>query len=106
MPRGAFTAGRHISFSDTWLAAGVGAMDFKTLENGQDFRPQAIYVNSSSNAAEETAGYATVRGILFGENDTFVDSYRVDIRRPVGLAFRKIWATGTTARGLKLISEI
>jgi hypothetical protein len=106
MPRGAFTAGRHISFDDTWLTAGVGSIDFMTLRNGQDFRPQAIYVNNSSNATEETAGYATIRGILHSENDTFVDTYRVDVRRPVGLAFRKIWATGTTARGIKLLSEI
>jgi hypothetical protein len=35
-----------------------------------------------------------------------VDTYRVDIRRPVGLAFRKIYAAGTTARGIRLISEI
>lgn len=106
MPRGAFTAGRHISLPDAWFSSGASSVDFKTLENGQDFRPQAVYVNNSSNAAEETAGYATIRGILFGENDVFVDSYRVDIRRPVGLAFRKIWATGTTARGIKMISEI
>lgn len=106
MPRGAFTAGRHISYSDTWLNTGAGAIDFKTLATGQDFRPQAVYCDSSSNVTENTAGYATIRGILFGENDEFVDTYRVDIRRPVGLAFRKIWANGTTARGLKLISEI
>lgn len=106
MPRGAFTAGRHISFDDAWLAAGVGSIDFMTLRNGQDFRPQAVYVNNSSVVLEETAGYATIRGILHGENDAFVDTYRIDIRRPVGLAFRKIWANGTTARGIRLLSEI
>jgi hypothetical protein len=106
MPRGAFTAGRHISFDDTWLVAGVGSVDFMTLRNGQDFRPQAVYVSNSSVALEETAGYAIIRGILSGENDAFVDSYRVDTRRPVGLAFRKIWAAGTSARGIKLLSEI
>ena len=106
MPAGAFVAGRHLAVDDDFLNAGVGSIEFKTLANGQDFRPQAVHVNTSSVAAEVTFGYAQIRGTLFGENDSFVDTYTVDIHRPVGLAFRKIYAQGTTARGIKLISEI
>jgi len=106
MPRGSFTAARHVSYSDTWLAAGVGSRDFKELRDDQDFRPQAVICNSSSDETQQLGGYAFVRGFLFGENVEFVDTYRIPIGQPVGLAFRVVYANGTTARGLKLLSEI
>jgi hypothetical protein len=107
MAAGAFTASSKLAYSDTWLAAGVGAMDYLTLRpQAPIFKPQAIMCNSSSNATEQTAGYAMVRGILYGENDDMVADYRIQIGHPIGLAFRKIWAgANTTARGIKLLCE-
>lgn len=105
MPAGAFSAARHMSVEDSFLDAGVGSINFKQLRGDQDFRPQGIHCNSSNDATENAAGYAQVRGTLYGENESFVDTYYVDIRRPVGLAFRTIYAAGTTARGIKLVSE-
>lgn len=105
MPSGAFSAARHLDFDDAWLNAGVGSMDFKDLRGDQDFRPQAVIVNASTELAQNTAGYAVIDGILFGENDSFRRKWPVDLRRPVGLAFRKIWAAGTTARGIAILTE-
>lgn len=106
MPAGAFSAARHLSFSDDWLVAGTGALDFKDLRDDMDFRPQAITVDSSSNSTENSDGYATVDGILFGENDSFRRQWKIPLRQPVGLAIRKVWAgAGTTARGISLLTE-
>lgn len=116
MPRGAFTGARHVSFDDTWLAAGTGVKTYMDLPYGDgtqlvstnraDFRPQGIIVNSSSDATQQTFGYAMIRGYLWGENDQFADTYRVPLGVPVGLAFRAIYAAGTTARGIKLFEEV
>lgn len=107
MPSGAFSAARKLPVSDAFLVTGTGSVDFKDLmSNGPDFRPQGIQIDSSSDVAEETAGYCTVVGILYGENDDMVDSYRLHTRMAHGLAFRKIWANGTTGRGIKLLSEV
>ena len=108
MPSGAFSAARKLAIDDAFLVAGVGSIDFKDLRDqvGPDFRPQGIQIDLSSNAAQETAGYCTVIGILYGENDDMVDTYRLHTRMAHGLAFRKIWANGTTGRGIKLLSEV
>ena len=107
MPRGAFSGSRKLAVPDAFLVAGAGAIDFKDLSvGGPDFRPQGIQIDSSSSVGEETAGYCVVRGILYGENDDMVDDYRLHTRMAHGLAFRKIWATGTTGRGIKLLSEV
>jgi hypothetical protein len=106
MPAGAFTAARHFSFDDAVLDSGVGVQEFKVMRTGQEFKPQCIFVNESNNDNENAAGYARIRGYLFGENESYVDDYIVDVRRPVGLAFRAIYSQGTTARGIKLLSEI
>jgi hypothetical protein len=106
MPAGAFTAARHFSFDDAILDSGTGVQEFKSMRTNQEFKPQCIHVNRSNDDDENAAGYAWIRGYLFGENESYVDDYCVDIRRPVGYAFRAIYSEGTTARGIKLLSEI
>lgn len=100
MPRGSFTAARHFNIPDGQT------MDFKQARGQESFAPQAVMCNSSSDQNEQAAGYAYIDGYLFGENDTHRAIYRIDIGRPVGLAFAKIYAEGTTARGIKLLSEV
>jgi hypothetical protein len=104
MPAGAWSAGRHADVPDSLFASG-GSMDFKTARAGRLFIPQGICCNSSSDANEQLRGYAQVRGYLFGETAVDVSTYRIDIGRPVAYAFACIYATGTTARGIKLLSE-
>ena len=106
MPHGALTGARAFQVPDSFFTGTAPTIDFKTLANHQSFRPQAITIYQSSNATEQTAGYATVKGILWGENDTHVKNWQLNLRQAHGLAFRKIWRVGTTARGLKLISEV
>lgn len=106
MPRGAFTGARAFEVPATFFSGTAATVDFYTLKNHESFRPQAISISTSSDATEQTNGYATIRGILWGENDTHVKNWLLNLRQTHGLAFRKIWRVGTTARGLKLISEI
>jgi len=107
MPIGAFTAARHMSFDDSWLAAGSGALTYRDIEAGQDFMPQAVHCDSSSDGTENTNGIAKIDCILSGENDEHRKVYTIHLHTPVGLAVRKVWAgAGTTARGISLLSEI
>jgi len=106
MPAGAFTGGRALALSDTILAAGTATQDFKTLADGKEIRPQATWVNSSSDTDEQAVREATIVGYLFGENETDEQTYVVKTGVAIPLAFRAINANGTTARGIKLISEM
>lgn len=107
MPFGSFTAGRHVSFSDTTLGIAGQVQEVKDLEGANiTFTPQGVFVNSSSDETEELAGIATIRGWLAGENASMVDDYIVYTKTPVGLAFAAILSTGTTARGIKSVSGI
>lgn len=106
MPHGALTGARKFEVPASFFAGTEESIDFHTLRNHQSFRPQAVLIATSSNATENTAGYATIRGILFGENETFIADYPLNLRQTHGLAFRRIYRAGTTARGIKIISEI
>ena len=100
MPLGTFCAARHFDVPD-----GADA-NFLTLRGQENFAPQGIICNSSSDAAEQAAGYAFVRGFLIGENAQKTALYRINIGEKVDLAFAQIYANGTTARGLKILSEV
>lgn len=107
MPAGAFSAARKLLVPASFFVTGPDVLDFKDLMNGQtDFRPQGIQIDSSSDPTEESAGYCKIKGTLYGESDDKVTTYTLHTRMPHGLAFRKIWSTGTTGRGIKLLSEI
>lgn len=106
MPHGALTGARAFEVPASFFTSAATTIDFNTLRDHESFRPQAISISTSSDATEQTSGYATIRGILWGENDTHVKNWLLNLRQTHGLAFRKIWRVGTTARGLKLISEI
>ena len=110
MPIGAFTAARHLPIDDDLIALGDDSyQDFQAVADamGQQFTPQGIHVNYSSNAAQEAAGYAMVDGYLIGENESFRRVWRVILREPVGLAFARIYNSApTTARGISLLSEV
>lgn len=106
MPHGALTGARKYEVPASFFSGQDDTIDFHTLRDHMSFKPQAIHINNSSVAGETELGYAVIRGTLFGENDTFVADYHLNIRQTHGLAFRKIWRVGTTARGIKIISEV
>lgn len=103
MPRGTFTAGGSLPVSDT-LLAGSTKITISSLTSGRTFNCGGIFVGSSSDEDELADGYATVVGTLVGETNE--QSWPINIRTPVPIAFKSINPTGTTARGIKLLSEI
>ena len=105
MPQGSWTAAKHYEFDDAILDAGGPVQVFRDLSGGVEFKPQGVHVDRSNNATQEALGYAYIDGYLFGENETFRKRWRVDIGRPVGLAFRAVYAAQTTARGIRLLCE-
>ena len=106
MSAGAFTVARHFTLSDTVLGTGTGHQDITVLKTDQAFRPLGVHVNSSSDQAQETAGYAMISGYLYGENESFRHTWRVPIGIPVGLEFKRIYSNGTTARGISLLGQV
>lgn len=109
MPSGAFTAARHLAVSDTEIATGTGYQDYKTLRTtrGEQFTPQAVHIDRSSDTDEDGLGYASIDGFLVGENETHRKTWRVVTHMPVGLAFARVYNTAnTTARGISLLEEV
>jgi hypothetical protein len=106
MPHGSLTGARAFEVPASFFTGTAAHVNFKTLANGESFKPQAVIISTSSDATENTNGYATIRGYLFGENEANVKDWVLNLRQAHGLAFRTIYKTGTTARGIKIISEI
>lgn len=103
MPVPPFTAGSSLPVPDG-LLTGNNTITARDLLGGRTFFPKGVKIGSSNNQTEQTGGYATLRCILVGENDAFVRTRRVEIGyNPI--AVKKIWANGTTARGIELLSE-
>jgi hypothetical protein len=106
MPRGAFTAAGDLRINDADLIAGA-EIDFRVLRKAQNypaFVPQAVMCNKSSDAAQQASGFAFIQGQLFGSNTP--RSYRIPLGHPTGLAFQKVFGTGTTAQEISLLSEV
>jgi hypothetical protein len=108
MPFGSHTIGRAYEFDDTILGEAGSVQTIKDLvDTGKtEFTPQCVYVGTSSDEDEETAGVATINGWLAGENSGMAKSWKVYTKTTVGLAFAGINSTGTTARGIKVGSGI
>lgn len=103
MPVPAFTAGSSLPVPDG-LLTGTNTITARDLLGGRIFFPKGIRIGSSNNQTEQSDGYAMLRCILVGENDEFVQTRRVELGYNP-LAVKKIWASGTTARGIELLSE-
>ena len=100
MPKGT----RGFRFDDDVLAVAGRSQDVQGLIGGNtDFVPNETIINRSTDQGEETAGYATVTGFLIGENETYIKDYRLLTRRPLSIAFARIYSTGTTARGITVL---
>lgn len=102
MPIGAFTAGRCLAVDDD-LLSGSSLISVSSLSTS-NFLPTGIFVNSSSDTDEEESGVATVIGTLVGDNSEH--AWIINTKTPVGIGFKSINPTGTTARGIKLLTEM
>jgi hypothetical protein len=101
----------HVKITDSWLvkySADKNAVweaynrdtPQASVAQGRVQRPRAIMITSSS--AGGAATYATVRGFLWGENSKDADDYTLILNYLYPLAFKRIYAQGTTARGIKI----
>jgi hypothetical protein len=63
-------------------------------------RPRAITVDSNGSDGEATT--AVVRGFLWGENTKDTDDYVLLLGEIYPIAFKRIYAQGTNARGIKI----
>ena len=102
----------HCRVDDKWLADNSGdknaVYECYNRDTPQQFRaegrvqrPRGIMVQS--NASDDSLTYATVRGFLWGENTKDTDDYDLALDSPYPLAFKRIYAQGTTARGIKIL---
>jgi hypothetical protein len=103
MPIPCFTAGVSLPVPDV-LLTGNNIITAESLANGRTFFPKGVSIGSSSNSEQQTNGYAMVRCILVGENDAYVTTRRINLGQSP-IAVKKIWANGTTARGIEFLSE-
>ena len=101
----------HVRISDAWLvkyAADKNAVwegynrdtPQESIAQGRVQRPRGIMIRS--NSTDAAAASAVVRGYLWGENTKDADNYTLILNGLYALAFRCIYAQGTTARGIKI----
>ncbi len=65
------------------------------------FEPMAVIFNINND--DETADYAVIRGYLRGRSD--VDNWTLRIGEVHYLRFNRIYASGTNARGIKILGD-
>lgn len=102
----------HCRIDDAWLEANSGdknaVFECYNRDVPQEYnarlrvqRPRGIMIKR--NSTDDTLNYATVRGYLWGENSKDADDYDLVLDSPYPLAFKRVYAQGTTARGVKIL---
>lgn len=118
MPHGSasYPAEAHAAIEDKWLNdnASIANQVFDcrypdgdpahvSTSTGVAGMPRAVLINGN-NVAGEGLGYSgVIRGFLWAENNARVDDYYIVAGVPQALRFMKIYAEGTTARGIKIL---
>ena len=102
------------SIEDSWLVANANdknAVHYCMYRDGKDpdhfsdasgkaDQPRGIMIRGTAGS-DGTAGF--VRGYLWDENHTEADDHYLVAGVPISLRFRRIYARGTTARGIKIL---
>ena len=90
----------HLRIDDKWLVTYANSqnayVDCRQLDGtniGRQMRPRSIMVGTAGN----------VKGALIGETQQQTDIYYLAANTIYMLAFKFIYADGTTARGIKVI---
>ena len=93
----------HVAIEDSWLVANGADKNavweaynrdnpHHSIAQNRVQRPRSIMVGTTGN----------VRGYLWGENTKDTDDYYLVAGTMIQMAFRCIYAQGTTARGIKI----
>jgi hypothetical protein len=97
-----------IRIEDKWLDdyrdvdnACVDVRDLDSTNVGRRMRPRGILIGL--NRVDATATTATVKGVLWDENKAQADTFTLAIGVVHPLAFRFIYANGTTGRWIKVL---
>jgi len=100
----------HSAVSNAWLnkyAADKNAVhECNNRDNPQDSiaqnRVQRVRGIMVAYNTDGTSTSAVVRGFLWGENTKDTDDYTLNVNTIYPIAFKRIYAQGTTARGIKI----
>jgi hypothetical protein len=102
-----FPAEVKIRIDDNWLdnygdtQAYVDCRDLDSTNTRRRMRPRGILIGR--NATDTNAIYATVKGVLWGENHNQADTYTLSIGQVHPISFKLIYANGTTGRWIKVL---
>lgn len=101
-----FPAEVHLRIENKWLndyqTVDNAYADCRHLDSTQDkrvMRPRGILIGRNNDGSSTTA---VVRGCLWGENHNQVDDYELAIGVTHPLAFKFVYAKGTTGRNIKV----
>ena len=118
MPQGSasYPAEAHAAIEDKWLNDNAsianqvfdcrypdGDPDHVPGSTGVGFSPRAIMINGNNTSGEGLGYNGVIRGYLWAENPARVDDYYIAAGTAHPLRFMKIYAEGTTARGIKIL---
>jgi len=101
-----FPAESHLRVENKWLddyAGSKAVQDTRDLDGtsgGRRGRPRGIKCGLDNEG--NTSGVAYVRGVLWAENKLQADDHPILIGAMEPMAFRFVYASGTTARNLKI----
>lgn len=114
MPHGSanYPAQGHMRIDDSWIVA--NASDNNACINCQYPDGDPDYVSTSTGRAGQPRGIifrgdgtdgnsAVIRGFLWDENAAQTDDYYLTSGSVHPLRFKRIYAQGTTARGIKVL---
>lgn len=97
----------HLKIENNWLIqyqnndnAVCDTRDLDSTAEGRRMRPRGILIGI--NGSDTTATSATVKGVLWGENKNQADVYSLAVGVVHPIAFRFIYANGTTGRNIKI----
>lgn len=103
-----FPAEVHVRVDNKWLAdyANVdnAVMDVRDLDGtatGRRMRPRGVLIGY--DGADATASVTYIKGVLWGENKSQADTYALAVGVVHPLAFRFIYANGTSGRNIKIL---
>ena len=102
-----FPAQVHVKVDNTWLTKYQGVdkayqdvRDLDSTNRGRQMRPRGILIGRTYN--DTTATASVVKGVLWDETHVHADTYTLANGVVHPMAFKFIYASGTTGRDIKI----